>query len=151
MFGYFWGSSVMLAAVAAIFYAISAPLLKYGTTCEGAGTPSAMLMSYAVFGLVFAIIWGKIEMPISIGSGWRASVSVVVAGILLAAAFVCGSRAYAVPNASITIVATLVGSFPFLASLFEIIFMHAKVRPLMALVGCTLTIAGVIITTCSKV
>lgn len=141
MFSVFWSSPIALALAAAFCYGISSPIMKVGMM-QGGVSSNAMLFAYGVGALMISLIWWKFGGA-SIASGTNGGIAAMaVVGLLLGIAFVGLARALALPTSSITVVMTLVATYPILSSAIEILFMDTKVRPVQALIGCILVIAG---------
>ncbi len=141
MFSAFWSSPIALALTAALCYGVGSPIMKVGMV-HGGVSPNAMLFAYGVGALVVSLAWWKIgDASITIGTNGGV-VAMATVGLLLGIAFVGVTRAFSLPTGSVTVVMTLVAAYPVLSSVLEIFFMDAKVRPVQALAGCVLVIAG---------
>jgi uncharacterized membrane protein len=137
----FWSSPVLLALGVALLYGTGTPIMKAGMVFGGV-TPNGMLIAYGVGAVVVGVAWNiSAGAEVSFGTT-RGIVSAVAVGLMLGIAFVFMTRAFSLPTGAVTVVATLVATYPVLASVIEIVFMDAKIRPVQALLGCILVVAG---------
>lgn len=139
-----WNSPIILGLLAALFYGFGSPIMKIGLA-HGGVSPTAMMLAYGAGSIIIACFWWKFgEIPITTGNGLGITTMIAV-GLLFGAAFVAVIRAFSLPMSSITIVITLTAAYPIIVSIIEVTFMEAKVRPVQALVGCVLVVAGVVL------
>jgi len=131
----------MLALTASICYGIMSPTMKIAM--QNGATPNAMLLVYGIGALITSLIWWKSGVGlITTSISGVGIITMAVVAVCTGIAFVSITTAFALPNSSVTVVMSIVATYPVLSAAIEIIFMDAKLNPVQAFVGCVLVVVG---------
>lgn len=140
-------NSIALALTTAALYGIAGPLMS--AAIKNGASHISVIFAYGAACTLLMLVVNPTAIP-SVGSGYNLLL-VMLVGLMLAVAFWLLGVAFSLPNASPTILMSVVATYPLLTAIIEVTFKLSKVNAWQMGIGAAIIVLGIVVVATSKI